>query len=224
MTGDVRFFHLYTGALATNTYVVINKSKGFVVDPGGDADMIYAILKKAKASLDAILLTHAHFDHIRGVAELLRLAKKDNADVSPAVFVHKDDAQNITSYKNLAQQFGTRVEEFVPDIVLKGGEELTVAGLKIKTIHTPGHTKGGICYVVGDKIFVGDTIFFTSYGRCDFVDGDIKTLKNSIINKLFSLKDNYTLLPGHGEPTTLEFERKNNPIRDVDGNEPTIVD
>lgn len=214
---NVKYFHLYTGKLDENTYIVINGDKGFVVDPGGEEQEIIDIFKKNKATIEAILLTHAHFDHIVGVANLVRLASidsngKQDQSLAPCVFLHKDDLDKIGSYKNLGFSMGVKVEKFIPDVLLKGGETLNIAGLQVKVLHTPGHSKGGVCYIVNDKIFVGDTIFFMSYGRYDFYDGDFGELKNSIVNKLFRLQGNYTLLSGHGEPTTLEFERKNNPI------------
>lgn len=212
-----KYFHLYTGPLDVNTYIVINGNVGFVVDPGGDAQEIYSIFRKQKAKIEAILLTHAHFDHIGGVAELCRIASKgedgkENPQDAPTVFLHKDELEKIGSYKNMGFSMNANPEKFVPDILLKGGETLKIAGLDVKVIHTPGHAKGSLCYVVSDKIFVGDTLFFMSYGRTDFYDGNAKDLKNSIVNKLFALKGNYTILPGHGEPTTLDFERANNPI------------
>lgn len=212
-----KYFHLYTGPLDVNTYIVINGNVGFVVDPGGDAQEIYSIFRKQKAKIEAILLTHAHFDHIGGVAELCRIASKgedgkENPQDAPTVFLHKDELEKIGSYKNMGFSMNANPEKFVPDILLKGGETLKIAGLDVKVIHTPGHAKGSLCYVVSDKIFVGDTLFFMSYGRTDFYDGNAKDLKNSIVNKLFSLKENYTILPGHGEPTTLDFERVNNPV------------
>ena len=211
---EPKFFHLYTGPLEVNTYIVVNGDSGFVVDPGGDADEIFAIFKKQKAKIDAILLTHAHFDHIGGVAQLVKIASESEGKTqsTPTVFLHRDEVEKIGSYKNMGFAMNAHPEKFVPDVLLKGGETLDISGLKVKVIHTPGHSKGGVCYVVGNKIFVGDTLFFTSYGRTDFYDGNAKDLKNSIVNKLFNLKGNYTLLPGHGEPTTLEFERVNNPI------------
>lgn len=211
---EPKFFHLYTGPLEVNTYIVVNGNSGFVVDPGGDADEIFAIFKKQKAKLDAILLTHAHFDHIGGVAQLVKIASESEGKTqsTPTVFLHRDEVEKIGSYKNMGFSMNANPEKFVPDVLLKGGETLDISGLKVQVIHTPGHSKGGVCYVVGNKIFVGDTLFFTSYGRTDFYDGNAKDLKNSIVNKLFNLKGNYTLLPGHGEPTTLEFERVNNPI------------
>ena len=211
---EPKFFHLYTGPLEVNTYIVVNGDSGFVVDPGGDADEIFAIFKKQKAKIDAILLTHAHFDHIGGVAQLVKIASESEGKTqsTPTVFLHRDEVEKIGSYKNMGFSMNANPEKFVPDVLLKGGETLDISGLKVQVIHTPGHSKGGVCYVVGNKIFVGDTLFFTSYGRTDFYDGNAKDLKNSIVNKLFNLKGNYTLLPGHGEPTTLEFERVNNPI------------
>lgn len=211
---EPKFFHLYTGPLEVNTYIVVNGDSGFVVDPGGDADEIFAIFKKQKAKIDAILLTHAHFDHIGGVAQLVKIASESEGKTqsTPTVFLHRDEVEKIGSYKNMGFSMNANPEKFVPDVLLNGGETLDISGLKVKVIHTPGHSKGGVCYVVGNKIFVGDTLFFTSYGRTDFYDGNAKDLKNSIVNKLFNLKGNYTLLPGHGEPTTLEFERVNNPI------------
>ena len=211
---EPKFFHLYTGPLEVNTYIVVNGDSGFVVDPGGDADEIFAIFKKQKAKIDAILLTHAHFDHIGGVAQLVKIASESEGKTqsTPTVFLHREEVEKIGSYKNMGFSMNANPEKFVPDVLLKGGETLDISGLKVKVIHTPGHSKGGVCYVVGNKIFVGDTLFFTSYGRTDFYDGNAKDLKNSIVNKLFNLKGNYTLLPGHGEPTTLAFERVNNPI------------
>lgn len=216
MTSE-KYFHLYTGPLDVNTYIVINGNVGFVVDPGGDAQEIYSIFQKQKAKIEAILLTHAHFDHIGGVAELCRIASKgedgkENPQNAPTVFLHKDELEKISSYKNMGFSMNANPEKFVPDILLKGGETLKIAGLDVKVIHTPGHAKGSVCYVVSNKIFVGDTLFFMSYGRTDFYDGNAKDLKNSIVNKLFALKGNYTILPGHGEPTTLDFERVNNPV------------
>lgn len=216
MTSE-KYFHLYTGPLDVNTYIVINGNVGFVVDPGGDAQEIYSIFQKQKARIEAILLTHAHFDHIGGVAELCRIASKgedgkENPQNAPTVFLHKDELEKIGSYKNMGFSMNANPEKFVPDILLKGGETLKIAGLDVKVIHTPGHARGSVCYVISNKIFVGDTLFFMSYGRTDFYDGNAKDLKNSIVNKLFALKGNYTILPGHGEPTTLDFERANNPV------------
>lgn len=161
---DVRYFHLYTGRLDENAYIVINGDKGFVVDPGGEEQAIIDIFKGAKARIEAILLTHAHFDHIGGVANLVRLASldengKEEASLAPTVFMHRLDLDKIGSYKNMGFSMGVKVEKFTPDVLLQGGETLDIAGLEVKVLHTPGHSKGGVCYIVKDKIFVGDTLF-----------------------------------------------------------------
>ena len=211
----MQIFQLHTSVMHTNTYVVVNGGRAFVVDPGADAEEIKKLLDSNGARLEAILLTHAHFDHIGGVAELLRLTQVDgekNRENSVAVFLHRDEVSKISSFKNLGFAMGVKVEPFVPDVLLKGGETITVAGVKIKVLHTPGHAAGSVCYVAEDKIFSGDTIFLTSYGRTDFYDGSYAEIKNSIVNRLFRLKGDYTILPGHGESTTLDFERKNNMI------------
>ena len=104
------------------------------------------------------------------------------------------------------------MEHFTPDVTVSGGETLDVAGIAVKVMHTPGHTAGGVCYIAEDCIFSGDTLFELSYGRTDFPTGSFKELKNSIVNKLFALKGDYKVFPGHGAPTTLQFEREHNPV------------
>ena len=195
---------LHTTMLETDTYVVINGGRAFVVDPGADAERIIAAAEAEGAKIEWVLLTHAHFDHIGAAAALQR----DGAQI----ILHRDDVKLIKSFQNLSVLAGVKVEHFTPDVTVAGGETLDVAGVSVKVIHTPGHTAGSVCYVAGDVIFSGDTLFALSYGRTDFPTGSFAQLKNSVVNKLFALEGDYKVLPGHEGPTTLDYERAHNPI------------
>ena len=194
----------HTTELETDTYLVLNGARAFVVDPGADADKIAAAAKNAGAVIENVLLTHAHFDHIGAAAELQRRGA--------LIVMNRDDVPLVASFKNLAFYTGKTVDKFVPDVTVSGGETLDVAGISVKVIHTPGHTAGSVCYVAGDVIFSGDTLFALSYGRTDFPTGSFAQLKNSVVNKLFALEGDYKVLPGHEGPTTLDYERAHNPI------------
>lgn len=193
-----------TTELETGTYLVLSEGRAFVVDPGADADKLTAAAAERGAKIETVLLTHAHYDHIGAAAELQR--------GGALIVLHKDDVPLVSSFKNLAFYAHKTVDRFVPDVTVSGGETLDVAGVKVRVIHTPGHTAGGVCYVAEDVIFSGDTLFELSYGRTDFPTGSYAALKNSILNKLFALPGDYKVYPGHGAPTTLDFERRHNPI------------
>ena len=195
---------LHTTMLETDTYVVINGGRAFVVDPGADAEKIIAAAEAEGAKIEWVLLTHAHFDHIGAAAALQREGAQ--------IVLHRDDVKLIKSFQNLSVLAGVKVEHFTPDVTVAGGETLDVAGVSVKVIHTPGHTAGSVCYVAGDVIFSGDTLFALSYGRTDFPTGSFAQLKNSVVNKLFALEGDYKVLPGHEGPTTLDYERAHNPI------------
>ena len=195
---------LHTTMLETDTYVVINGGRAFVVDPGADAEKIIAAAEAEGAKIEWVLLTHAHFDHIGAAAALQREGAQ--------IILHRDDVKLIKSFQNLSVLAGVKVEHFTPDVTVAGGETLDVAGVSVKVIHTPGHTAGSVCYVAGDVIFSGDTLFALSYGRTDFPTGSFAQLKNSVVNKLFALEGDYKVLPGHEGPTTLDYERAHNPI------------
>ncbi len=192
--------HIYIlGADGTNDVVVI--------DPGEAKPALDALQKDGRNCV-AVLLTHGHFDHIGGVRAL-----KDAYNAP--IHIHEADANMLKSNRmSLAVLTGSLVKPVEPDVLLHGGETLALAGLTLDVIHTPGHTKGGVCYALKSdrKLFVGDTLFLEGSGRTDFPGGSEKELYHSIADKLFSLEGDFDVYCGHEEETTLEHERKNNPF------------
>ncbi len=152
---------------------------------------------------EAVLLTHGHFDHIAGCAEILK-----NTDAK--IYCGEGEDKFIFSEENRSI-FGVNIPKFEIAGTLKDGEEIELCGMKIKTIATPGHTPHGVSYLIDGNLFTGDTLFKGSIGRADFPGGDYDTLVNSV-KKLYALDGNYTVYCGHGLETTLDYERKNNPF------------
>lgn len=189
-------------------YLVADEKSGeaVLIDATEDLPEIKETVKKLGVKVKYILLTHGHFDHILG---LNSLKKSLNA---PAV-ICKDDlviSENINEFTRL---FG--LPDSVPpkyDMYIKDGDEILLGSYKIKVIHTPGHTEGGVCYLVDGKLFSGDTLFKGSVGRTDLFGGNFNKLSDSIKNKLFKLDDKIEVFPGHGDMTTIGFEKKYNEI------------
>jgi len=181
-----------TGPIQTNTYLFECGDAVAVVDPGAESSKILALAdNKFNKPIKFVLLTHAHWDHVGAVIDLQKQGAK--------VYMHEDDMQNLE-------------RDFIPDVLLKGGEELSLGNQTISVLHTPGHTAGSVVYKTLDTIFSGDTLFRREIGRCDFPTGNFNTMKKTLA-MLFALKGDYRVLPGHGEETTLESERKENPYR-----------
>lgn len=197
------------GTLWTNCYLIWDDSgDGFVVDPGGPAKEVEDFIRSHDIRVKWIILTHGHNDHIGGVSELRNLSEN-------GVAVHEDDADCLTSaQKNLSTFMGAEVEVASADRLLRDGERLTVGGMTLDVIHTPGHTLGGICIVVtdgGEQILIsGDTLFARSIGRSDLPGGDEDTLIESL-KKLDGLPLKMRVFPGHGPETTIGAEKQYNP-------------
>ena len=192
-----------TSPIGTNTYLVSENGRGILIDVGSDGEDLYLYALKEGITLEAVLLTHGHFDHANGCAELQQKGIK--------IYIHEADAEKLYTYKGMAAFAGVKLNAFKADEFVEDGETLSLMGKKINVLHTPGHSKGSVCYVIYDSVFCGDTLFCGSYGRYDFYDGDLNELKNSA-KKIFSLNGDYKLYPGHGEFSTLDEERKTNPI------------
>lgn len=190
------------GQIGVNTYIIKSGDECIVIDPGDKR--IYGYLVEQELKPVAVLLTHGHFDHIAGAINF------KNAGVP--VYVHVLDKAKCTGEEMGEYLKAYNVEPFEPDVLLNGGEVIELIGYKISVIHTSGHSKGSVCYVIEDTIFSGDTLFAQSYGRYDFYDGNFKELKSSITETLFSLDGDYYVHPGHEGDTTLDEERKVNMI------------
>ena len=178
-----------------------------VVDPS-DADLALAILKEHGWTLSDILVTHRHFDHLLGVAGLKKAT-------GAKIFISEKDADGLRSNRHsLSMMVGIALDPVEPDVLLHNGDTFEAAGLRFRVLETPGHTVGGITFVCdGERCaFTGDTLFQSSYGRCDLPTGDFHALSLSIRNILFALPDDYRVYPGHEDPTTIGEEKRGNPI------------
>jgi len=204
----VIFHRLEVGVFGVNAYILGDEEskEAVVIDPGGSSDEISSLLRKEKLTLQAILLTHAHGDHIGGIAGLVK-------DWETPVFVHKKDLYILQDADlNYSSKLPMNAVNFNDAKVLKHGDLLKYGKLEIKVIHTPGHSPGGVTFQVEDHLFTGDTLFKGSIGRTDLEGGSQKQLINSIKEKLLLLKNDHKVYPGHGPETSLDEEQKNNPF------------
>lgn len=202
--------HLAVGPVQTNCYLAINKEtkETIIIDPGDDADRIGMRLMQLEAKPVAILLTHGHFDHA-GAAKALA------AQYDILVYAHEKEAETLAdSRMNLSGPLAGGATTYHADVFLKDEQELTLAGLHMRVLFTPGHTPGGCCYYFPreDVLFSGDSLFCGSVGRTDFPGGSMRTLVDSVRNKLMSLPENTIVYPGHDIETTIEQERMYNPF------------
>lgn len=193
------------GALGTNCYIVSHNSRAAIIDPGGDAQRILNAVKCDNLTVDCILLTHAHFDHIMAVDELCE------ATGAP-VYVGAGDAPMLYDANlNLsAMVYPEQRVERTPDRLLFEGDVVRVGDASLTVMETPGHTRGSVCYLGEDVLFSGDTLFAGSIGRTDLPGGDMVTLRRSLA-QLASLDGDFTVYSGHGEETTLSYEKAANP-------------
>lgn len=198
---------LQTGPLQVNTYIVSGGTPGecFIVDPADAKRRVTPFLQEKGLRCTAVLLTHCHFDHILGVAALQEAGAK--------VYIGALDAPGLS---DRTYSMASPVYPAPPcqaDVLLEDGDEIDPAGIPLRVLWTPGHSRGGVCYVCeGEKtIFSGDSLFRESVGRCDLIGGSAQQLYESVRDKLFTLPGDYKVLPGHQAPTTLDHERTNNP-------------
>ena len=190
---------LPTVGFTSNCYIVHNGNEAFVVDPSISEKKIIKALDERNLKLKGILLTHGHFDHIWRAQELRN-------ETGAPLYIHELDNEMLTDAdKNAYRTFtGNDFTIEKADVLLNDGDVLCFGDEKITVLHTPGHTKGSVCYDTGDSLLSGDTIFAEGFGRCDLYGGDMNALKISI-QRLSEIakNENRWLYSGHGERSTL---------------------
>lgn len=204
----IKIKQFIAGQLENNMYLVMDEDtkKAVLIDATELIPEITDTVKQLGADVQYILLTHGHFDHIMG---LNALKKELNAEA----LICKDDlviSDNINEFTRLFNW-----PDSVPPVYekyIKDGDIIPVGNMNIKVIHTPGHTEGGVCYLIEDNLFSGDTLFRGSVGRTDLFGGNFSKLSDSIKNKLFKLDTDIKVFPGHGPMTTIGYEKKYNEI------------
>lgn len=195
------------GMFQTNCYIISNQctKEAIVFDPADSADRIEQYLKANDLVCSGILLTHGHFDHILAAAKLV--------EATHAKVYANEEELGILEDANLNVSTQIRkVCTLTPGILLKDQQMIQLAGFSIKVIHTPGHTVGSTCYyIIGHEMLIsGDTLFRENIGRTDLPTGNGRLLVESIKEKLMILEDQVAVYPGHGEATTIGYERDNN--------------
>lgn len=197
-----------TGIISTNCYLAINEEtkQAVVIDPAACPSYLMSHIKSEGLKVEAILLTHGHFDHIMGIDGFL-------SEFDVPVYVHEDDADAMEDPALNQSSTYTSGYTFGKTQYLRDRQTLELAGYTFQVIHTPGHTKGGCCYYVAseDVLFSGDTLFQNSVGRTDFVNSSTSDLVHSVREKLFLLPDDTIVYPGHMGETKIGHEKKYNP-------------
>ena len=188
------------GPFRQNCYIVSNgNGEAIIVDPGSEASAITEKIKSFGLTPKAIMNTHAHFDHVGAVAELM-----ERYDVP--FFLHTDDKQLLSQANLYKLSFkadnNIKIPEFVSELPENGGE-VEVSSFVVTVFRTPGHTLGGVCLCIGENLFTGDTLFANGIGRTDLPGGDKESLNNSL-EILSELEGGLIIWPGHGKPTTLK--------------------
>jgi len=207
---NIDFDYKILGEIGTNCYLLYNKDnkRAVLIDPADEADKIMEMIAVKNCTLTAILLTHGHYDHI-GAA--VKVSKATKAPIY-AGECEKEVLENPSI--NLSAMMGEHAISLIADKWLTDGEVIELAGITIRCIHTPGHTKGGMSYYVEDAniLFSGDTLFAASVGRTDFPTGSMSELVRSIKSKLLILPEHTKVFTGHGESTSIAYEKQYNPF------------
>ena len=198
---EIRAIHL--GLIKTNCYLLSTDKAAVVIDPGFKTEITADFLKANGGKARMILITHAHFDHIGG-AEALR--NENGVEIG----IGELDAPALRDTGlNLSDKFHAHIAPFSADRTFCDGEKFSVGDIDFEVILTPGHTVGGVSYLSGESLFSGDTLFAGAVGRTDMPGGSLKALKKSL-KRLIALPEETKVYPGHGDFTTVGYEKENN--------------
>lgn len=202
------FEELTLGSYNMNCYIVASEKtkEAAIIDPGFDFKKIDTKIKELGLEPKMVIITHAHGDHIGAVQEI-----KDNYDVK--VYIHEDDADALNNAElNLSKVVTGKNVEIIADVLLKDLDKIKLSDLEFEIIHTPGHTRGGMCIKIENIMITGDTLFNRSVGRTDLPGGSFEDIISSIKNKIFKYSDDIIVYPGHGSPSTIGSEKRENPF------------
>ncbi len=202
------FEAMTVGSYLSNCYIVGSDEtkEAAIIDPGAQFEKIDNKLKELGLTPKIIILTHAHGDHIGAVKNFIEM-------YSTKVYIHEDDTEMLKDpEKNFSKGITGKSISITPDVELKDGDIIELGGLKLEIIHTPGHTRGGICIKVENIMMTGDTLFNRSIGRTDFPGGSFDDIITSIREKIFKYDDETIVYPGHNSPSTIKSEKMCNPF------------
>lgn len=207
---SIDFDYKILGEIGTNCYLLYNKDnrEAVLIDPADEARSIKEMIASKNCTLTAILLTHGHYDHIGAAVEVSKATKAP-------IYAGEYEKEVLANPSiNLSAMMGEHPISLTADKWLTDGEVIEPAGITIRCIHTPGHTKGGMSYYVEEAniVFSGDTLFAASIGRTDFPTGSMSELVRSIKSKLLILPENTKVFTGHGESTSIAYEKQYNPF------------